>query len=371
MHAESLDFGIMLDETTMMRMCTALPNSETQITFRQDMFHREITVEFPFRIIDPRTHKGNNGGPNVGRYDRTDRFRFCIPFSQTKMIRHVGTEGERMVLLITLPTPPKFFKLIDKAQSHDEASKIWKDRDAWYRQTDVVYDPKHLRKKGLTLQKTKPIIDLGRWTTYRLVFDLSSNGSHVYANMRQALSDYNIKILPFLESRVARHDRSAVWELLDRPRRTANGLDESIQDSPPHLAFEVRYQLEVCISNGYLNEYNLSRAFVDQLLSMNVEKARDLLEYVANQGKPRLNPMALFQLTVGDGALLRSKIPHYCMHVRSATVTPTTIHFQTPVAETSNRVIREYAAHADRFLRVRFTDEKLEVSLAPPGEVLL
>ena len=362
MHAESLDFGMMLDDITMMKMCTIFPNFETEIAFRQNSLHREITVEFPMRILDPRTNQGNHGGPSMGRHDRAECFRFCIPFSQMKTIHRIGMEENKMVLLISLPTPPKFFKLIDKAQSHDDTAKFWRDRDAWYRQTDVVYDPSHLKKKALTLQKTKPIIDLGRWTTYRLVFDMSKNDSHQFTNMRQALRDYNVEILPFPGFRVALHNSPAVWQLLDRPRRMTNGMDDLAQDDMPRLAFEVRYQLEVCISHGYLNEYNLSRAFVNRLMSMSVGQARDLLEYVANQGKPVFNPMALFQLAVGDGTLLRSKIPHYCVYIRSATVTPTTVHFQTPIAETSNRIIRQFAEHADRFLRVRFTDEKLEVS---------
>jgi len=37
------------------------------------------------------------------------------------------------------------------------------------------------------------------------------------------------------------------------------------------------------------------------------------------------------------------------------------IYFGTPYVETSNRVLRQYAEHADRFLRVRFTDEKFQV----------
>lgn len=39
------------------------------------------------------------------------------------------------------------------------------------------------------------------------------------------------------------------------------------------------------------------------------------------------------------------------------------VYFQTPVPETSNRVIRQYSQYADRFLRVRFTEEKTEVLL--------
>ena len=90
--------------------------------------------------------------------------------------------------------------------------------------------------------------------------------------------------------------------------------------------------------------------------------AQDLLEYVANQGKRVYDVMSLFDLKLTEGTALRARIPHYCEYIRAATITPTAVYFQTPVPETSNRVIRKYALHADRFLRVRFTEEKEEVN---------
>lgn len=138
-----------------------------------------------------------------------------------------------------------------------------------------------------------------------------------------------------------------------------HGLDELTQEIG--LAFQVRYQLEVCISQGLLNEHNLHRPFVTRLNQMRNGEARDILEYVANHGKRVFDPMTLFNIKVGDGSALRAKVPHYCVYIRSATVTPTTVYIETPIAETSNRVLRKYANNADRFLRVRFTDEKSEV----------
>ena len=153
----------MLDETTMMKMCTSFPTSNARIKFCQNMLRREITVEFPVHIQDPRKVHVDNTAFNMGRYNRIEYFRFCIPFSQPKMIHEIQTEAKTLGLLISLPTPPRFFKQIDKTQSHDDAAKFWKDNDAWYRQTDVVYDPNQLKKKPLTLQKMKPVIDLGKF----------------------------------------------------------------------------------------------------------------------------------------------------------------------------------------------------------------
>ena len=190
---------------------------------------------------------------------------------------------------------------------------------------------------------------------------MSKNDPTQWRLMREALHDYNIDIVPMPEFRISSGHRPAVWRFLESKRRTADGFDELLEESIVELDFEARYQLEVCISQGHLNEYNLDQAFVSRLRNMGTGKARDLLEYVANHGLREFHPMNLFQKQVGDGSLLRSRIPHFCIYIRSATVTPTTVYFQTPVAETSNRVIRQFAEYADRFLRVRFTDEKLEV----------
>lgn len=181
--------------------------------------------------------------------------------------------------------------------------------------------------------------------------------------MRQALRDYNIDIAPFPGFNMTGQRQPSVWEILDKPlttrRKTMHGLDELTQEIG--LAFQVRYQLEVCISQGLLNEHNLHRPFVTRLNQMRNGEARDILEYVANHGKRVFDPMTLFNIKVGDGSALRAKVPHYCVYIRSATVTPTTVYIETPIAETSNRVLRKYANNADRFLRVRFTDEKSEV----------
>ena len=190
---------------------------------------------------------------------------------------------------------------------------------------------------------------------------MSKNDPTQWRLMREALHDYNIEIVGMPGFSISYGYRPAVWRFLGSKRRTADGLDELLEESTADLDFEARYQLEVCISQGYLNEYNLDQAFVNRLMTMGTGKVRDLLEHVANHGLREFHPMNLFQKQVGDGSLLRSRIPHFCVYIRSATVTPTTVHFQTPVAETSNRVIRQFAEYADRFLRVRFTDEKSEV----------
>jgi len=199
------------------------------------------------------------------------------------------------------------------------------------------------------------------------VFNTSKNDAQKYETIRAALRDYNIEIVPFHDFKLLTDPEPAVWSYINRNTRTSTNTEGSLKeltdDTVPHLTFPVRYQLEVCISQGCLNEHNLSKEFVDKLADMKEDQAKDVLEYVASQKRRWYNPMEIFNIKIIKGSMSRLKIPHYCAYTRSATITPTTVYFNTPTVETSNRVVRQYIQHADRFLRVRFSDEKFQVSI--------
>lgn len=69
------------------------------------------------------------------------------------------------------------------------------------------------------------------------------------------------------------------------------------------------------------------------------------------------SPMEIFDIPFPDG-VTHGRIPDHCCYMRSADITPSTIHYDIPSVDTSNRVFRYHREHADRFLRVRFCDEK-------------
>lgn len=185
-----------------------------------------------------------------------------------------------------------------------------------------------------------------------------------------AFRDHNIEIKEFAGFKLATKREPAVWEYIDKPlmrkKKISHALDElMIENTAPALTFAVRYQLEVCISQGCLNEHNMSNEFVSKLIEMDETRAQDVLEFVANQKTRIYDPMEIFDIKVVNGLASRPQIPHYCAYIRSATITPSTVYYNTPTVETSNRIIRRYSEHADRFLRVRFTDEKFEVTRTP------
>lgn len=133
------------------------------------------------------------------------------------------------------------------------------------------------------------------------------------------------------------------------------------------LPFEVRYQLEVCISREIINEYNITSSFVEKLAELAAQdptKARNILEYVAGQEKRVYEPLSIFEDKEALAFTAKTEIPHYCAYSRKATITPSTMYFSSPTVETTNRVLRHYAKENrdGRFLRVQFTDELAEVS---------
>ena len=162
MYAESVDFGVMIDQTAMMKMRTAVPTRDNGIKVCTNTFHKEISVEFPMHIVDPRA---TSDDPTVqrGKYDRTELFQFRIPFTQLKVVHQMAGQEHKLILLISLEIPPKFFKQLDPSKSHDDEVPTWGENDAWYRQTDLVYVPNGLKKSSLTWRKTNPIIDLGKY----------------------------------------------------------------------------------------------------------------------------------------------------------------------------------------------------------------
>lgn len=174
--------------------------------------------------------------------------------------------------------------------------------------------------------------------------------------MEQALADYNVHIVSANDINYVPRVPSVLWNLIDVSK--PNSL---------RLPFKVRYQLEVCISQNIINEHNVTKAFIAELAALahkDPYKARMILEYCA-EGKKRIyDPMSVLQDKEALSYSPKSRIPHYCAYSRKLTVTPSTLIFNSPTVETTNRILRQYAReHEDgRFLRVQFTGEPVEVS---------
>jgi RNA-dependent RNA polymerase len=243
----------------------------------------------------------------------------------------------------------------------------------WYRQTDIV-DRKTREELATTPvmnRKETPIVDIGHWTTYRITFNATTFTDQLYATIKTTLADHGIHITTVQNYLILKGTAPVIWSLLEEeisgthPHLQGSNLQESafqeLATGQVSLGFDVRYQLEVCLSNGILQKHSITRAFLERLASMSSIEAINLLEKAMNDKQEYFDPMAMFS-RLRKPARLR-KLPSYCVLSRSANITPTLIHVGQPAIETSNRIIRKHLADVDRFIRVRFTDEKTEGDL--------
>jgi RNA-dependent RNA polymerase len=211
----------------------------------------------------------------------------------------------------------------------------------------------------------------GRWTDYRLTFDSAVLAGPKFEQLSDALTDHGVAIENVDQYTIRDDVASPLWSLLQEEISGTHphlGLTSKSKESvfddlfagQIHLSFPVRYQLEACLSNGYLKEHNITNGFLERLALMEPAHAIYLLEKVVDKQHVYYNPMEIFGIHTKDSP---KKIPSYCVLQRSVIITPTMMHVASPIMETSNRIIRKYEADADRFIRVKFSDEKTEGQL--------
>ncbi|KAI9668336.1 MAG: hypothetical protein M1829_005540 [Trizodia sp. TS-e1964] len=353
-----LDFGFMLNPVRMVKMFRAISSSSQKVSLELNLFRRQITVTFDITLKDDRV----KGRPVY----RKETYRFYIPLDDLREYHEVAISDDARMLVLTLDTPPTFFrKARDVQATLEEKKEFWSERDAWYRQTDIVVDPSVVKALPITLKKTKPIIDIGRWTTYCFKFHRSSTNKDQYNNVLKAFDHYNITKSAVEKFGLTEDVPPAVWEFIDKPTTSDKhvshtaSLMELLEDPPrPPLKFPVRYMLEACISHGFLNEHNLGPDFVEKLSKLKDAAAVDMLEGVMDYKTRIYNPMDIFGRFTGTS--LRKNPPHYYSTIRKVTITPTMIYLSSPSLDISNRVLRHFDIQSDRFIRVQFTDEKTE-----------
>lgn len=366
LEVDTLEFGFMIQPEEFMAMYTTKPG--TKINWEVNLHKKTIQLSFTLKI--EKSDADNillATQPTVAttktNFDRTENFMIQIPFTYLDFIFVPAGEdrlGSARTFVIPLPNPPKVYReLTDWTKSMEPELTRWNVIDAWMRQTDIQYNMAN-RRRPVSLRHQQPLIDIGKWTTYRLAFKPSVD-QEKYNKMMDSFKDYNVPIKP-LESLYVCYDvqkLNPIWTFMD------GGVDGVTQNSlllqnldKPFLPFPVRYQLEACISYGYLNENNLTPEFINRLSHLSEHNAVSILEYAYDLKIRIFNPMELFDVPPSNRPDSYSPIPEYCVYMRRATVTPTGIHFHTPSTETSNRVIRHYHMYSDRFLRVSFTDEK-------------
>ncbi|KAJ5766848.1 uncharacterized protein N7511_004464 [Penicillium nucicola] len=293
-------------------------------------------------------------------------YRLRFTFLQLSQIfEQYDTTTEQTSFLIILDSSPILHRRLKNISSSFTGMRYWREEDAWYRQTAMRRNPHVIDTSCNNLKKSGHIIDAARWNVFKITFasELKQDGEALKLT-RAMFKDYNISIEDGNRFTERKARPIPVWHWIDHvgPQSSKASLfllQGMGNDNYVHLHMHVRYQLEVCISHGYLSEFTMTREFVEKLSNMKPAEGQRLLEYVATQKKKYFDPMEIFDLKPSKGTT-DTKIPDYCCFMRTARVTPTTIYYNTPSVDASNRIVRKYSEVADHFLRVRFTDEKTE-----------
>ncbi|TPX13968.1 uncharacterized protein E0L32_005668 [Thyridium curvatum] len=357
----SIQFGLLSELNVMMSMRTIQPSAASgacrlSIDFRRMRLSLEFSLNWAELEIEAYEFDGS-------ATTTTHHYKAEIAFSQLKKLICQEQEASGIALVIHLEHPPLFYRKMDRIDlTHSSDRLSWIDWDLWHRQINIMADPPSMKNAVVSLDKTQQFIDIGRWTTYRL--QLNSKSAAEWPSLERDLRDYNIKTSSPSSFEVVAGKQSDLRQTLDGSLHAAESSSSAVallgQIAHTSLRFDVRYQLEVCLSRGIILEQNIGQDFVQKLAHLDADQARMMLEFLTERGTRVFNPSEIFSdidVITYFPNVTEYSIPEYCALVRKAILTPTTIYFTTPTVETNNRVLREYKDLKDRFLRVQFADE--------------
>lgn len=358
----ALEFGIMLEENSM-KILKSMTGTvgERKLKLEINLRQKKLTAFFPMEIM-------TRGGRGVRQH------KVVIDFFAMKNIYQATTDDDSCAIVLPLEIPPRYYWRTPNIRStFSDDVKTWYAGDSWNRATDIVEEAGLPMQSPISLNndyKDSDFIDIGRWTTLRFVLEAKTEEvKDLNRQLVSALHDFNINTIIRDDFQAAHGTHAEMWKHLDhhasaKSHNASHALSLWHEDSFVYLPFEVRYQLEVCISQGQLNEHKITKEFLDKLASMPSHRAKEYLEFAAERvlkdGHPTtIDPMSTFdsQRDSGDNYKSISRIPQYCGLVRRAVITPTTVRYSTPNIEVSNRVMRRFRHIQDRFLRIQFTEE--------------
>ncbi|KAK5062829.1 hypothetical protein LTR84_004904 [Exophiala bonariae] len=343
----SIDFGYLINEQCMARVATESSPRKDSVRLVLNLKKREIALHFPVALES----KGNIS-LRAYRFHVAldDQFSMCDTF-----------DGNLTSLVIHVSNPPWYSKELKEAMqlSHIKQPRTWSSEDAWVRQTDIVDRREKfemINDTPVSLHKDMNSINIARWTTFRFNVkpEETERGKRplVLQNILNALMDFNVRVTG-----------NAAFKVQDSPNKEApmRNILQSLATIRPsqsiYLDFQVRYQLEVCISSGWLNEYLIDMSFLKRLSAMDSNRAKQMLIHVDALQTRVYNPMDVFEDIRFQKPVRARALPANCEELLHATVTATALILHTPSVEITNRIVRQYQKYSDRFLRVRFEDD--------------
>lgn len=342
---ETLDFGFLSRP-----QCMTVMSSTGPATLKLNLKKRELEVHFWFKQSSASGVKAR-------------LFRFKIALDDEFSIWQTAKNS----FVMHLSKVPQYSKMLNEARdgSHSVESRMWSIEDCWARQTDIcdrTTTYKTLNDLPVSLPKVHNAINISRWTTFRFHIMTEADNEKATTIFLTALKDWNVHVHSgdiFDFSEASADLEKSCWTLINDhyDETSSSGKRFQLDFSRAVLSFSIRYQLEVCLSHGYISEYSITQQFLERLAQWPEAKAKQALIYVATNRRKLYDPMVIFTELEYVKPVRPRQLPEYCMEVHSATVTATGVLFHTPSIEITNRIIRNHKSQANRFLRVRFEDD--------------
>ncbi|CAG8525700.1 7878_t:CDS:2, partial [Ambispora gerdemannii] len=316
--AESLEIGVFSQPNTF------VPEWKTndQVSFSLDYKRRTILVEFGFQ---KRHYKVEN------------------PFKYVDGEFYIELDVEhdsRARVTFATKFPGKYWSLDEASKPQDKF--YWSYNEMWKRRIDLLDRIPHenLRTRALEPTFTDGVEHFGKWTVYRVTFLLDGRLSRFKDVMNHA-GEYNLAEKP-----------------IDFGKKPLNiGQIGTKYVERRALDFDVLYMVECCVTHNYLHDYNLDQEFFKILKSLPKELAVEIMKTFVSHKTRNYNPLSDLMKMVNHVIPDNVTPPEYCVLMRKVVITPTAMYILLPTMETSNRIIRLFKSHKDRFLRVQFTDE--------------
>lgn len=132
------------------------------------------------------------------------------------------------------------------------------------------------------------------------------------------------------------------------------------------VPFEVTFMLNAVLHRGIMNQHQISDKFFDLLRAQSTEVNLAALRHICSYKRPLFYAYKRLKL-VQDWLLKNPKLLKEpkeladVVEVRRLIITPTKAYCLPPEVELSNRVLRHYKDVSDRFLRVTFMDEGMNM----------
>ncbi|KAL0077024.1 RNA-dependent RNA polymerase RdRP [Phycomyces blakesleeanus] len=246
---------------------------------------------------------------------------------------------------IPLKTPPKFWK-----KSGDFSVKDTNEESGWVR---VVEIPMSAPRPGppirtpITPMVPDGYMKLNTWVVYRVEINPPPDYYRDFQDILQTAVSYRLIQLEYIST-------FHVFDASDFP------IPLNHNDRAKRLPFDMLYLLESSLLSRQMDEHSLDKEFYDTLTNLDPAVASGILTLLVQERKRVWNPATAFQdMWKNEDIRIfhQQKIPSHCGMVRKVLVAPTGLYLEPPIVETTNRVIRHFSEHADRFLRVNFVDE--------------